>query len=656
MTTGWLRDTIARMDIARSSPLPVEVLTAPLRPDAEGASVSFGLVIQDRNGRPPFILLRQTLQASVYLGCLRDGAGLARQWVEVWAQDPARLRGALHPGLSRSTNHAMDELWQEQSRQLRELNPDRIFYTGWEDHPAAPLVVDVASRTAKPLQEPATSRELVLCTDDAFLQAAGQPTYRDSLHRFFWAGTASPGEPLYSFEDAAVGAGVHRLESGQVFNVAGGPLLLRPLAPLSLSEYAGLLSGKAWDSARLPEEVLARLPPTYARLQDEEEVVHGESFFLQARAGGEARVLETLFLKLNLFAQMIEQVERWTTRQQGPFLHLTPASFRVHLNETATGLPGFWAAHVDFAEPAAAWRVPLGQTDHPYFVTPTLLSASIYQPRSATVYHQATGTARVRELTSVDHGRTQVDLTLATTDPLAVTPGDLVHLTLAPHGTCVTLYGHPDRPKELSAGLVRIRTVPQALSTPERTALEQAAGLPLPDSPYEVLPGLSSPYDLYALVILGTEILWAGSDMPLAVVVDELLSLAVRVAADHNASVPLPARLERLLGREPRWLQSLGSRGVRAQGTSAEQGHGPVPLNLWAEVLALLLRMLPGAGPDSSCTGFGDAPVLALETAFHPGLRDLKLLQAKLKSILFGDAPQNAEMQEVLMELRRLPG
>ena len=73
-----------------------------------------------------------------------------------------------------------------------------------------------------------------------------------------------------------------------------------------------------------------------------------------------------------------------------------------------------------------------------------------------------------------------------------------------------------------------------------------------------------------------------------------------------------------------------------------------VPSELWWETVGIILRLFPGAGPDSFCRDFGDAPSLALDEIFEKPLAELELLQLRSRSLVVTDWDQNIEVRNAI--------
>ena len=219
------------MVVPDCSPLSEHVVSVPLRPEDVDAPVGLGLILApDQAGGSGFVLLRQTMGALIFLGCLRDRDGLPLELYEVWVQNAGNLRASFGARLQRMTNELFDRAWQERWQARRQVNGVRIPRTGWEEADVPPLFVDRAKGTSARVREPGSGRVLVLCTDESALRAAGLPGYRDSLFRFLWnqdpsephfySLVADPTPPHPNVNDAPAG-----LDPRTVFNPDGGRLL-----------------------------------------------------------------------------------------------------------------------------------------------------------------------------------------------------------------------------------------------------------------------------------------------------------------------------------------------------------------------------------------------------------------------------------------------
>ena len=73
--------------------------------------------------------------------------------------------------------------------------------------------------------------------------------------------------------------------------------------------------------------------------------------------------------------------------------------------------------------------------------------------------------------------------------------------------------------------------------------------------------------------------------------------------------------------------------------------------DLWLEALSILLRLFPGAGPQSYCQSFGDVSPLALETVFDSPKQELENLLLRVRSLLTPSTCANEEIAAAIQKL-----
>jgi hypothetical protein len=628
----------------------------PLRPEDHDAPIAICLFVRtDPAGYPPFVLLRETMDASVYLGCLVDRSRHPKAWIEIWVQNVDRVAFSFRAQLESLTNSLLDHRWADRAAMFRALKRGAIIETGFEfEHPRPALIDGKEGKVVYPV-ESATHRPFSLCMDENVLKQAGLPSYATSLHRYLWNG---PGvdEPVF----LAVTSGAElpsrvkpatEIFNGlHPFNPGGGLLLVRPLAPLGLTEFADILGGNAWPGFQCGKEVI-RLGGAYAKLEDSEAVLQQGAHLFSGRAGKGGRLLEAFHLKLNLILQALVETRAAIQFQQLPFLVLGAESFRVQLSELGTGLPLFWSAQVDLAESNCALALPVRGSDARYFIPPELPGPSIYRPQRSNLSERGSATVRIRKILPPTPEGTSIEATLATDERLSIAASDLIHVRLPLTIGRVDLYGRADESQALAKGETRFRTIPQVLSGPTVSALEQAEGAPVSNAGFEILPLLTSPCDMYAVAVLAVRILLVDNENTLAIALDEMLSLARELASEYDPDVVLGDRLRAIVERDRRWVVSLGpQRLVRDPGTR-EAAARIMPADLWWETVGVILRLFPGIGADSFCRDFGDAPSLALERIFDDAIAKIELLLLRSRSLVVADWSQNLEIHDAIYEV-----
>jgi hypothetical protein len=95
--------------------------------------------------------------------------------------------------------------------------------------------------------------------------------------------------------------------------------------------------------------------------------------------------------------------------------------------------------------------------------------------------------------------------------------------------------------------------------------------------------------------------LLVDEETTLAVALDELLSLARQVAAEHKPDVPLGERVRALFDKDKRYAEALGPHRLTRQEIDAPEAFQWLPPELWYDTLGALIRLFPGIGSDSIC-------------------------------------------------------
>jgi hypothetical protein len=240
----------------------------------------------------------------------------------------------------------------------------------------------------------------------------------------------------------------------------------------------------------------------------------------------------------------------------------------------------------------------------------------------------------------------------------AVSAHDLlwIRLPLSAPARRVDLYGHIYATESLAQGEVRFRTVPQRLDAAVVADLQKSAGVAFARSPFEVVPLLSSPCDLYAMGALAVRTLLVDHENTLAIALDEMLSFARQLGTEHAADVPLRERVSALLQRDARFTESLGAHRLLRGVIGKDDVQQLVPASLWHDVLGWMAQLFPGLGPDSVCRDYGDVAALALENVFEKPLEKLEQLAGASRSAVFGDWQHAKEVRGIIAGVRSRVG
>jgi hypothetical protein len=605
------------------------------------------------------ILLRDLPDAQVYLGCFMDAAGRAHGWVELWVQNVDGLETSLPTYRESVSNAKLDARWSDQAAAFRDLDPENFIQTGWESNHPLPVYLDLSS--VQPVQpgNPGAEGRWELCRDENLLRKAGLPSYGTSLYRYLYQPAAGAQTRFIPVVNGApqgpatvpISTALAGTEHHTAFNPQAGLMMVTGFAPVSFEDYVDLLGGRAWPGLSHGKKRL-NFDGIYESLADSTQVENGLGHIFLGLHGKRGRFVEAYHLKLQLLADVFRLVRGHVERRQLPFLNLGAESFRVALKELGTGLPFLWTAKCALVKPEDAFALPVATGEFRYFLR-MRGGASVYLPESPGGSTQGSGSVRIRKLLPPDRGRTVVEGTLISQEQLSVSPHDLLWMRLPLPAGRVELYGHLYAGEGLAPGEVRFRTLPQQFDESAVAALKAAEGVPLARAPFEVVPLLSSPCDLYSLGVLAVRTLLVNHQTTLAVALDEVLSLARQVAAEHKPEVPPGPRIRAIFERERRYLESLGPHRMNRWGLSPEEGFGLLPSELWYETLGVLVQLFPGVGPDSFCRDFGDAPPAALETVFNRPLEELEKLLVRSRSLILIDWHFNREINAAIQDCLR---
>src|SRR5258705_4320985 len=123
------------------------------------------------------VMLRDLLDAQVYLGCVSDASGRVQQWVEIWVQSTSGLAGSLPASRETLSNAVLDDRWERLFKAFERLDPATIIRGGWETAHPRPVFLDVAK--LEPVHP-----DWVLCEDDGALSKKGLAAYSTAIHRY----------------------------------------------------------------------------------------------------------------------------------------------------------------------------------------------------------------------------------------------------------------------------------------------------------------------------------------------------------------------------------------------------------------------------------------------------------------------------------------
>ena len=602
---------------------------------------------------------RDTLDAKVYLGCLTDTLGVL-QLLEIWVQsldglaEGARSRILTHDAVN---NAVVDRRWRQLFDTAVADWPAGLLGCGYETVNPPPTFLDLDRGT--PLHPDGWS----LCRDEDRLRAAGLPPYAGSLHRYL---CRSGGDDDTRFVPLSPEAPrTHEtVEYDEVlppspklvpFNPGGGLMLVRPAGDLRIGELTDLLGGKRYDGAAHGRSRF--------RFAPHRPLANPAGGFLFAE-GSPSRLVESFLLKLQLWTGMVEEVARFTATAGRPLLNLGPGSFTVQLADTAAGLPALWTTAVNLidAGDAVPIQLPQGDTKHYFCLPGRSVTTCIYQPASV-ARGSVPGFGQLYLSGAADTPAGKVfEGILTVSDPIRPTARDVLRIRVPVVGRRADLYVKVLPDQNPSPSQLKIRSVPDERLKPVHGAVEALIGVPLHEVAFEQYPLFSAAADVYSLAVLGVDLLLTPPDGNHAERFRDLLVLAGRCREARGTVSPVPPLLDRVaavVNAHPDALLGLGPQLLLGGPVDPQLALRSVTPELWWTTVALLLRMLPGHGPDSLLADFGDAvpppgaTAPTLTGVYDVLLPDLRRLAARARALLFGEWGGNRLIGGILDELRR---
>jgi hypothetical protein len=551
---------------------------------------------------------------------------------------------------------------------------------------------------------------LSLCRDEAWLAAAGLPSWAETLERFLWCGRCSrdaPSPVVYSTakisapgitvrsaaelvedlsgalrgewteeegaalvgEATARGARKERPFSGPggagapslmaPFTLYGSPFLVTVAEPLDLEALADLLGG------RPPEEIPVRCPGTEDALPRRwgwlvtAPTPTRQLIFSPESSGLDA--VEILFLKLTAFRQILEGLIDYYRKTGRPHLDLHPRNLLFDLSGAGEGLPLFWTLQARIHGVGAA-VVTLPAPGAPSVVFP---GRGLTVPYAAPEVQEF----RLAGFRPADLVFTDLDEEVRATrrfrlggrlsDPYGIYP--------APKPRDTVFLSLPDPTLDLGFTGLAVRLTPaDAVRTGEATfmsdpleladgpvsRLRLAVGTKIPGARYRVHPDFGTPSDLHALGVVLFRLLLRNDGQDVAAVVkaaDRLgRELATMPAGDTRRGVTVTALLKRVPEAAPVFSpeQLFWGRDDRRAGRP-----NAVPGTLWERALLLALRLVTRVPGFSVATGPSDFDPLFREEKLERILPEVVSILAELQALLFERQAVHLEIRQVLAEV-----
>jgi hypothetical protein len=432
-----------------------------------------------------------------------------------------------------------------------------------------------------------------------------------------------------------------------VLNPEGGPILVRSLHPIGVAPYGDFLGGAP---AEMSIGAGGKSPQPW--LDDAVANDPTDPGWVLGSHGTAGHMIEVLYLKLSLLLDAFRAVRDMTESAQRPLLNLTADSFRVRfptIGGAGASLPRRWAARAVLSAGSEAIPLAVPGIERGCFVAAKTQGEASYRAPAMRGGSSGTGVLRIRRVAVKQTGQFALEATLVAPGLMRPAKTDLVWLRVALDGHTFDLWGRAETGGTAGAGEFRFRSLETPANPSELEALRRAEGWSAPDVAYAVTPVLSSPCDLYAMAAVCARVLLVNAERPLAITIDELMSLAAAPRSDDGTiDVPLDEAVTQRLRGDEALADQLGAQHLMYDPTGHVPWAGAIPVQLWARVLSFIMRCFPGVVPESFASGSGDAPSEAIHRVFDPAIEELAALVDAARSLIFMDWYSSREICEII--------
>jgi hypothetical protein len=637
--------------------VPKGYIVIPIAEDQKTAALKICVLVKtepDAVGGH-LVVLRDTIDAKVFLGCIVDASGRVLDWLELWIQNTESLINKASAACQSLTNASLDNRWRRQSQAFEHLDGASIVKTGWESEHSLPTFLDISARSPVHPMESNSVAPWRLCVDEGLLQQKNLPGYAGSLHRYLHVPELGPESQLVPVTSGAptnastkplsdiCGDPAHIIP----LNPGAGLMLIKKHFPIGLETFIDILSSAAWDGLKHGRSILDLGEHLNALKKNEPVLTSDGRLFLETQ-NQYSRLVETFHLKLRLLADIVSSVHTMVYHLQRPLLNICPESWQVELGEPGRGLPFLWTARAVLSDPGDAIPLSIERSDLQYYLPALEAGTSIYRPLVTSLPTKGRASVRIRRVLPETGDTTAIEGTFTTHERIEMAGNDLVWFRLNLACGEVNLYAHLESDSAMAPGEWRFRTVAQNIDAKKVSDLRAAEGVPIPEVPFEIIPLLSSPCDLYSLTVIAVRILLVDNTNSLPVALDETLSLPRQIQADYDESTSLEMRISDIFDKDTRWRESLGPQHLTFDEITSDEALGIIPCELWWTTLAIILRMLPGSGPETECKDYGDAQQGGLHKVFERTITDLDNLIIRTRSLIVSDRQSNQEISAVI--------
>lgn len=640
-------------DINNALKLPDGYVTIPVSEDQKSAILKICVLVKQQADTVGghLVLLRDTVNAKVFLGCTVDACGEVLEWLELWIQCNETLINTVSAARQSLSNSMLDDRWRRQVNAFEQLDKAGTVKTGMETSHPLPTFLDISALAPIHPKDSDSGSHWQLCTDEGLLQEKGLGGYANTLHRYLHVPTLGSESHLIPLTSGAPTNASTKpmseisLDASRTipFNAGSGLMMVRKHAPIGLETFIDILGNAPWDGLKHGTSLIDLGAGINALKKDEAAFTREGRLFLESN-GRCGRLVETFHLKLRLLADIVSSVHSMVRHLQQPLLNVNPNNWRISLGRPGRGLPFLWTARAVLADPGDAIPLAIERSDKQYYLPSLAGGTSVYRPLITSLPTKGHASIRIRRVLPDTGDTTILEGTFSTQERINIASCDIVWFRVNLAHRDIDLYAHLEADSAMAHGEWRFRTIGQVFDDAQSSALRPAEGVPMSNIPFEIIPFLGSPCDLYSLAVMAGRVLLVDNTTSLPVALDETLSLAKQANSGYDENVGLDERIKDIFANDGRWIESLGPQHLIFDEIASEEALSLVTGQLWWETLSMVVRMFPGLGNDSECIDYGDARQGGLHKVFERTIADLDSLILKTRSLIVADWKSNQEI------------
>ena len=397
----------------------------------------------------------------------------------------------------------------------------------------------------------------------------------------------------------------------------------------------------------------SNLDPFLSRLGGDLGEESPEDHFLFASGGAGLDAVEILALKLSLFHQVLEAVERFHRLLERPYADLGPSLVTVEPSHGARQLPGLWNFRV-FLDSITAARLHRLSPEVAVVTAPAKprMPYGSMRVRRACLLRPQVGNLTVDRVTPVDDGKVQLEARLSDSNGLVPRPagGDRIRLRFLGDGVGLgegDVIVQPDPRAWTATGPLAVVSDPFSLEPDQADRWANLRRVDVGTVEYRLYPHLGFFEDLHSLGMLLMRILVVNDQQDLSSVQEALEGLLEPFDADSGKAASPAANggsSRQLLGELlERSGTALSAHQIFHRATDRLEGRvNAIPEEVWRQVLGLGLDLLI----HGTARGPGDEPGI-----LKPFLVRTRDLLRRLRTILFQVQGVHMEVQSVVAEM-----